>query len=424
MQQSVVISHTSDIVGNRSTAMHSRYSVTLTAEKTDMRRQTQTDRSSERSSAVHPEFIKAVQPSVATSLMKSALADSSIISSNTSEEEQEQSATKYNNAAKSNNYRIMHMSNEDKMDKALELQLSVNEASDQVTKISKSYLVEQRILADGDRGLTSASKRQEDTSSEETKIIIKSVQNNSTANRQRTNDSNQYLYERDTRVTAEERTVVTKLTQLEANRPDESKTMAKLSKQEAKNRTAFTATISKEISLLSNIPAKTTNKNGTDQDEQLKREDPAEEMKEATQEDQNSIQLSINEAYIKSNLYEEESDVKSAIDEREFNILPQQHELKLSEESTMEQDNNQSKAKFTNTEAKNQRDNTRASYLLKDGKPQIQFNSAETKGSNHQACTDESRREESIIQSYERIKKQVSNCKRYHGKLYKQLVAQ
>ena len=94
-------------------------------------------------------------------------------------------------------------------------------------------------------------------------------------------------------------------------------------------------------------------------------------MKEATQENQNSIQLSINEAYIKSNLYEEESEVKSAIDEREFNILPKQHELKSSEESTMEQDNNQSKAKFTNTEAKNQRDNTRASYLLKDGKPQI-----------------------------------------------------
>ena len=171
--------------------------------------------------------------------------------------------------------------------------------------------------------------------------------------------------------------------------------MAKLSKQEAKNRTAFTATISKEISILSIIPATTTNKNGTDQDEQLKRENPAEEMKEATQENQNSIQLSINEAYIKSNLYEEESEVKSAIDEREFNILPKQHELKSSEESTMEQDNNQSKAKFTNTETKNQRDNTRASYLLKDGKPQIQFNSAETKGSQQQAsCTDESRREE------------------------------
>ena len=312
------------------------------------------------------------------------------------------------------------MSKEDNMDKTLKLQLSVNEeASGQVAKISKSYLVKQRIFADGDRVL--ANKQQEETNPEETKIIIKSVQSNSTANRQRTNDSNQYLYERGTRVTAEERTVVTKLTQLlEANRPDESKTMAKLSKQEAKNRTAFTATISKEISILSIIPATTTNKNGTDQDEQLKRENPAEEMKEATQENQNSIQLSINEAYIKSNLYEEESEVKSAIDEREFNILSKQHELKLSEESTMEH-NNQSKAKFTITETKNQRDNTWASYLLKDGKPQIQFNSAETKGSQQQAsCTDESRGE-SMIQSYEQIKKQVSNGKRYHGKSYKQL---
>ena len=143
MQQSVVKSHTSDLVGDTRTAMHSRYSVTLTAEKTDMRRQTQIDRSSEHSSAVHPDFIKAIQPSVATSLIKRAIADSIIISSDKSEEVQEQSATKFNNAAKSNNYRIMHMSKEVNMDKALKLQQSVNKASDQVAKISKSYLEEQ-----------------------------------------------------------------------------------------------------------------------------------------------------------------------------------------------------------------------------------------------------------------------------------------
>ena len=112
-------------------------------------------------------------------------------------------------------------------------------------------------------------------------------------------------------------------------------------------------------------------------------------MKKATQEYQNRTQLSINEACINLNLYTEESEVKSAIDEREFNNLPQQHELKSSEESKVEQDN-KSMAKFTNTETKNQNeDNTSASYLMKDGKPQ--FNSAETKGSQY-ACTDESRR--------------------------------
>jgi hypothetical protein len=369
--------------------------------------------------------MKAVKPSVATKRILRKI----FISNNTTEEEivQEQSATKYNNATKSNNYSIMQMSKEDTMDKALKLQLSNNEVSneltkalklqlsdnevsDKVTKNSKSYLLEQQILADGyNREITSTSKRQEGTSPKET-IMFKSVQNNSTANRQRTNESNQYLYEEVTRETAEGRTVVTKLMQLAANRPDESKTMmATLSKQEANDdRTASTANISKETSILSNIiPAKITNKKGIDQDEQLKRgEEPAEEMKEAKQEYPRRTQLSINEAYVNSNLNRE---VKSANDEREFNNLLKQQELKSSEDSKMEEDNkltakftatetknqkqdNKSTTKFTNTETKNQKVDTRrrASYLLKDGKPQIQFNSAETKGSQH-ACTDESR---------------------------------
>jgi hypothetical protein len=371
-----------------------------------MHRQTQTDRGSEHSSADHPKLMKAVKPSVATKRILREI----FISNNTTEEEivQEQSATKHNNATKSNNYSIMQMSKEDTMDKALKLQLSDNEVSDKVTKNSKSYLLEQQILADGyKREITSASKRQEGTSPKET-IMFKSVQNNSTANRQRTNESNQYLYEEVTRETAEERTVVTKLMQLAANRPDESQTMmATLSKQEANDRTAFTANISKETSILSNIPAKITNK-GIDQDEQLKRgEEPAEEMKEAKQEYPRRTQLSINEAYVNSNLNRE---VKSANDKREFNNLLKQQELILSEDSKMEEDNkltakftttetknqkqdNKSTAKFTNTtETKNQKVDTRrrASYLLKDGKPQIQFNSAETKDSQH-ACTDESR---------------------------------
>jgi hypothetical protein len=319
---------------------------------------------------------------------------------------QEQSATKYSNATKSNNYSIMQMSKEFTMDKALKLQLSNNEVSDgvtkkalklqlsdnevsdKVTKNSKSYyLLEQQILADGyNREITSASKRQEGTSPKET-IMFKSVQNNSTANRQRTNESNQYLYEEVTRETAEERTVVTKLMQLAANRPDESKTMmATLSKQEVNDdRTASTANISKETSILSNIiPAKITNKKRIDQDEQLKRgEEPAEEMKEAKQEYPRRTQLSINEAYVNSNLNRE---VKSANDEREFNNLLKQQELKSSEDSKMEEDNkltakftttetknqkqdNKSTAKFTNTETKNQKVDTRrrASYLLAEG---------------------------------------------------------
>jgi hypothetical protein len=247
IQQSSVGSHTS-VDDTKSTAMHSRYSVTLTTtENKDMHRQTQTDRGSEYSSADHPKLMKAVKPSVATMRILREI----FISNNTTEEEivQEQSATKHNNATKSNNYSIMQMSKEDTMDKALKLQLlnnevsdevtkkalklqlSDNEVSDKVTKNSKSYLLEQQILADGyNREITSASKRQEGTSPKETKMF-KSVQNNSTANRQRTNESNQYLYEEVTRETAEERTVVTKLIQLAANRPDESKTMmATLSK--------------------------------------------------------------------------------------------------------------------------------------------------------------------------------------------------
>ena len=113
----------------KSTTIYSRYSVTLattTTEKMEMRRQTQTDRSSERSSADHLECFE------------------------------------------SNNYSIMHMPKEDTMDKAsLKLQLSDNEVSDgEVTKSSKSsYLLEQHILAEGcSRQLTSAPKRQEVTS--------------------------------------------------------------------------------------------------------------------------------------------------------------------------------------------------------------------------------------------------------------------
>ena len=390
MQQSVVGSHTS-VDDTKSTAMHSRYSVTLTttAEKKEMRRQTQTDRSSERSSSADHKPIMVVATKRILKLF---------ISNNTTEEVivQEQSATKYNNATKSNNYSIIQMSKEDTMDKALKLQLSDNEVSDEeMTKSSKSYLIEQHILADGySRELTSALKRQEVTSPKGT-IILKSVQNNSTVNRQRKNESNQYLYEEVTReIAEEERSVVTKLTQMAANKPNESKTMmATLSKQEANDRTAFTANISKETSILSNIPAKITNKKGTEQDEQLKRrEEPVEELKEAKQDYQTRTQLSINEAFINSNLYRRESEVKSAIDEREFNNLPKQQELKSSEESKMEQDN-KSTAKFTNKEMKNQKDyNIRASYLLqKDGKPK--FNSIETKGSQH-ACTDESRRQQ------------------------------
>jgi hypothetical protein len=332
MQQSSVGSHTS-VDDTKSTAMHSRYSVTSTStEKKDMHRQTQTDRSSERSSANHPELMKAVKSSVATKRIELE----TFIINNTTEEVivQEQSATKYSNATKSNNYSIMQMSKEDTMDKALKLQLSSNEVSDEVTKKalklqlsdnevsdkvtknSKSYLLEQQILAEGyNREITSVSKRQEGTSPNET-IMFKSVQNNSTANRQRTNESNQYLYEEVTRETAEGRTVVTKLMHLTANRSDEFKTMmATLSKQEANDRTAFTANISKEeTSILSNIPTKITNKKGIDQDEQLKRgEEPAEEMKEAKQEYPRRTQLSINEAYVNSNLNRE---VKSATDER------------------------------------------------------------------------------------------------------------
>ena len=137
------------------------------------------------------------------------------------------------------------------------------------------------------------------------------------------------------------------------NRPDESQTMmATLSKQEANDRTAFTANISKETSILSKIPAKITNKKGIDQDEQLKRgEEPAEEMKEAKQEYPRRTQLSINEAYVNSNLNRE---VKSANDEREFNNLLKQQELKSSEDSKMEEDNKLT-AKFTTTETKNQK---------------------------------------------------------------------
>ena len=83
-------------------------------------------------------------------------------------------------------------------------------------------------------------KRQEVISPKGTKIT-KQVQINSTANMLRsTNDSNHYLYEGNTRVIAEERTVVTKLNKLAANRPDESKVIAKLSKQEGKNQTELT----------------------------------------------------------------------------------------------------------------------------------------------------------------------------------------
>jgi len=60
----------------------------------------------------------------------------------------------------------------------------------------------------------------------------------------------------------------------------------------------------------------------------------------------------------------------------------------------MEQDN-KSMAKFTNTEAMNQKDNISASYLLEDEKSQKQLNCAVTKGSS---STDESRREE-VFQS-------------------------
>jgi uncharacterized protein YrrD len=171
-----------------------------------------------RSIADHPEFLMiAVQPRVAASLFKRIIADS--ISKITSDKVQEQSATKYSNATKkSNNYSIMQMSKEYTMDKALKLQLSDNEVSDNVTENSKSYLLEQRIFADNTRDFTSASKRQEVTSPKGT-IIFKSVQNNSTENRQRTNESNQYLYEEVTREIAEEdRSVVTKLMQMAANK--------------------------------------------------------------------------------------------------------------------------------------------------------------------------------------------------------------
>ena len=58
--------------------------------------------------------------------------------------------------------------------KALKLQLSDNEVSDKVTKNSKSYLLEQQILADGyNREITSASKRQEGTSPKETIMFKK-----------------------------------------------------------------------------------------------------------------------------------------------------------------------------------------------------------------------------------------------------------
>jgi hypothetical protein len=209
---------------------------------------------------------------------------------------------------------------------------------------------------------------------------------------------------------AEERTVVTKLMQLAANRPNEPKTMmVTILKLDENDQTSIKANISKGNPILSIIPVTTTNKKGVDQDEQLKRGETVEQMTKATQEYQNRTQLSINEAYINLNLYREESEIKSANDEREINTLPKQHELKSSEESKMEEDNkstakftntetknqkqdNKSTAKFTNTETKNQQreDTIRASYLLKDEKPQIQFNHAETKGSLH-ACIDESR---------------------------------
>ena len=71
--------------------------------------------------------------------------------------------------------------------------------------------------------------------------------------------------------------------------------MATLSKQEANDdRTASTANISKETSILSNIiPVKISNKKRIDQDEQVKNgEEPAEELKEAKQEYQTRTQLS------------------------------------------------------------------------------------------------------------------------------------
>ena len=67
MQQSVVGSHTSEVVNDtKSPTTHSRYSITLTTEKTEMCRQTQTDQSSERSSVDNPVFMKAVKTSAAT----------------------------------------------------------------------------------------------------------------------------------------------------------------------------------------------------------------------------------------------------------------------------------------------------------------------------------------------------------------------
>jgi len=209
MQQSVVESSApEEIMGNTVTAIYSRNSSTLTVEKTEKRQQS--DQSSERSNPANPEKITAVQPRmIATILIKRAVeysisnsnsATAYSISERNTSEQQEQSATEYNKAMKANAYNIMHH-----MPKS-------------------SYLLEQYISADGQRQLTSASERQEVTSPKRTKITTKQVQINSTANMLRGKiDSNHYLYERDTRITAEERTVVTKLNKLAANRPDESK---------------------------------------------------------------------------------------------------------------------------------------------------------------------------------------------------------
>ena len=216
--------------------------------------------------------------------------------------------------------------------KATEVQLSSNEVSNRVTKNSKSYLLgPTRITVQtSERGHESASKRPKVKNPNEETRINNRAQINSTENMQRTHDRNHYLYEGGTRLTAEERTVVTdELAKLAANRSDASQADAKLSNQEAKNK-SLSLKHSKEISILSIIPA--TAKKGPGQFAQDEIEEPAEQQMEAIKENHHDDR-SINN----NNLFRE-SEVKSASDEREIHILSKQHESKLSEESNMEQE--------------------------------------------------------------------------------------
>ncbi len=226
-----------------------------------------------------------------------------------------------------------------------------------MTKNSKSYLLgPTRITVQtSERGHESASKRPKVKNPNEETRINNRAQINSTENMQRTHDRNHYLYEGGTRLTAEERTVVIdELAKLAANRSDASQADAKLSNQEAKNK-SLSLKHSKEISILSIIPA--TAKKGPGQFAQDEIEEPAEQQMEAIKENHHDdIQLSIKEVCrsINNNNLFRESEVKSASDEREIHILSKQHESKLSEESNMEQEK-KSMAKFNNTEAMNQR---------------------------------------------------------------------